>query len=149
MANYTYSMQEVEAQTGVNARTLRYWIRHRIVPKPIGRGRGARYDERHLLCARVTRVLREQGKSLHEIRNQIARSSPEELAALAPASRPVGADGTPVPPPAPTYPFSLWEIVSLSTGIALMVDPTRGAGVRRVADEIYRHYGTVRHDTRQ
>jgi hypothetical protein len=39
------------------------------------------------------------------------------------------------------YPAVLWEIVSLADGLVLLVNTTKGQFVRRMADEIYRHYG--------
>ena len=55
MAVGSYSIQQLQAETGVSARNLRYWIRLKLVPKPLGRGRGARYDDRHLVRVRDPR----------------------------------------------------------------------------------------------
>ena len=45
------------------------------------------------------------------------------------------------PPPAPSYPS--WELVTLVDGLVLMVNTTKGPLVRRIADDIHRHYGTM------
>jgi DNA-binding transcriptional MerR regulator len=134
-----FTIQELTAKTGVPARTLRHWIREKLVPKPNGRGRGARYDERHLIRTRVVQHLRAT-MSLRAIRSQIAAVSDEELAKLVPPVRAMTPEGLPAPPPAPTYPSTLWEVVHLMDGLVLMVNPTKPV-VRRIADEIYRYYG--------
>jgi hypothetical protein len=36
----------------------------------------------------------------------------------------------------------MWEVVELMDGLLLMVNPSKGAVLRRIADDIYRHYGT-------
>jgi hypothetical protein len=36
-----------------------------------------------------------------------------------------------------------WEVISLLDGMCLMVDPTKGVALRRVADEINRYYGAA------
>jgi DNA-binding transcriptional MerR regulator len=141
MSGETYTVQEFEAAVGVRARTLRYWIRRRLLPKPLGHGRGSRYGENHLLRAHAIQHLRNQNLSLNTIRNQLVGLSPAALRELVPAERrPRQIDEIPPPPPAPTYPSISWQVVQLMEGLSLMVNPARGAVVQRLADEIYRHY---------
>lgn len=146
MAVGTFTMQSLEQQTGVSARTLRHWIRQKVMPKPIGRGRGARYDDRHVVRARAVQHLRTSGRlSLAAIRSRISPLSDEQvLALIPPLPRPTTPDGVPVPPPAPTYPAQTWEVVVLMDGLLLMVNPSQGAVLRRIADEIYRYYAAPR-----
>lgn len=142
MATPPYSIQVLQAESGIPARTLREWIRRRLLPKPSGRGRAARYDDRHLVRARVVQHLRIRDESLAAIRARIAALSEQQLLSLLPpAPRPTTPEGVPLPPPAPTYPSISWEVVHLMDGISLMVNPNRGPAVRRIADEIYRYYG--------
>jgi DNA-binding transcriptional MerR regulator len=141
MAANLYSMQQLEAATGVTMRTLRQWIRLRLLPKPVGRGRGARYDQRHLVRAQVVLALRTKREPLRQIRQRIAELSEEQLGALVPAKpRATDATGVPIAPPEPSYPSNKWEVVYLMDGLTLMVSGDRGPLPRRVADEIYRHY---------
>jgi DNA-binding transcriptional MerR regulator len=141
MAGGSYSIQELQAQTGVSTRSLRYWIRLKLVPKPLGRGRGARYDERHLIRVRVIQHLRNQKLSTDAIRARIASRTDAEIAAMVPpAPRAVTPEGVPLPPAAATYPFQTWELVYLMEGLSLMVNPSFGPLVRRIADDIFRHY---------
>ena len=59
---------------------------------------------------------------------------------LPPIPRPTTPDGVPLPPAAATYPFTTWELVYLMDGLSLMVNPSLGPLVRRIADDIFRHY---------
>jgi DNA-binding transcriptional MerR regulator len=142
MTNDSYTIQTLEAATGIQRRTLRSWIRENLLPKPLGKGRRALYDVRHLVRARVVKQLRDQGKSLRAIRAQIKMLSEAELMTLLPREpRAVTAEGVPMPPPATTYPSVMWEVVPLMDGMMLMVDSRGRAGLRRIVEEIYRYYG--------
>lgn len=141
MAATTYSMKELEKNTGVQARTLRHWIRQKLLPRPLGTGRAARYLESHLRRAKAIAAMRAQGRSLRTIRARLSQLSEEQLLALVPTPRrALTAEGVPQPPPAPSYPAVSWELVTLADGLVLMVNPGAGPLVRRIADEIYRHY---------
>jgi hypothetical protein len=48
----------------------------------------------------------------------------------------------PTPLPEPSYPRASWEVVTLMEGLALMVNPTRGPALQRIADDILRRYGS-------
>ena len=137
----TFTMHDLERESGVAARTLRHWIRQKVLPKPVGKGRGARYDTRHLQRARAAQVLRAARLSLRAIRTRIGNLSEQELLALAPPPRKTTPEGLPAPPPEPSYPAVTWEVVELIGGLVLLVNTTKGPAVRRIADDIYRHYG--------
>lgn len=141
-AQPTYSMQSLQTASAVPARTLRSWVRAGVLARPHGSGRGARYDESHLLRARVARQLRTERLSLRAIRKRMSGLSDADLRALLPTR--TGApspDAVPAPPAPPRYPSTTWETVRLMDGLVLMVDAGRGMLLRRVADDIYRHYG--------
>lgn len=140
MPTGTYPIATLARETGVTERTLRHWILQKVLPKPIGRGRGARYDDRHLLRAKVIALLRSTEPSLDKIRMRIARLSDEQLKALLPRPRPPTVDGVPVPPAAPSYPAETWESVELMPGLVLLVNVGKGPVLRRIADQIYQHY---------
>lgn len=59
---------------------------------------------------------------------------------LPPSPRPVTPEGIPVPPSQATCPFTTWELVYLMDGLSLMVNPSFGPLVRRIADDIFKHY---------
>ena len=143
MAGKTYGIRELQGLAGVQARTLRHWIRQRLLPKPLGVGRGARYTEQHVLRARAILHLRGQRRSLPAIRKQLGQLSDEQVLAMLPrtSDKRLTAEGLPQPPPAPTYPSVTWEVVTLMEGLVLLVDSQRAPGLRRIADDIYRYYG--------
>jgi DNA-binding transcriptional MerR regulator len=138
----TYGMRELQGLAGVQPRTLRHWVKKRVLAKPLGRGRGARYTEAHVLRAKVIRELRTRGLSLSAIRTKLDALNEEQLSALLPQARPnaLTGEGMPSPPPAPAYPFVSWEVVALMDGLVLLVNASKGPGLRRVVDDIYRHY---------
>lgn len=139
----TYSIRELQGLAGVRARTVRNWVRKKVLPKPMGSGRGARYTESHVLRAKVTRHLRARGVSLPAIRRQLDGLREDQLVALLPPTAPStpAPDGVPAPPPAPNYPAVSWDVVTLMDGLVLLVNPSRGAAPRRIAADIYRYYG--------
>ena len=137
----TFTMPQLEQLTGVQARTLRHWIRKRLMPKPLGRGRGARYTQDHVLRAGAIRHLRSERASLNAIRNTLSQLNDEQIAALQPRANAPAADMIPEPPPEPSYPFQTWEVVTLMDGLVLLVSSGKGPALRRVANEIHRYYG--------
>lgn len=142
MGAVTYTMDGLAAASGVPARTLRQWIRMRLLPKPAGRGRAARYGDEHLLRARAVRHLRRAKVSVPKIRARLGGLDEGALRALVPPPpRVMSVDGVPPPPPAPSYPRTSWELVTLLDGLVLMVNPQRGPALQRIADDIFRHYG--------
>lgn len=108
----------------------------------LGRGRAARYTEQHVLRARVIGQLRSKRLPLRDIRAQLGRLTDEQMVAMLPRPRAahLTPEGLPQPPPAPSYPSVTWEVVALMEGLVLMVNSSKAPGVRRVADDIYRHY---------
>ena len=142
MTKATRGIQELAEQAGVSIRTLHHWTKLRVLPRPVGHGRSAQYTEGHVLRAQVIKHLREGKLALKAIHNKIAALNDEQLRALLPPdARASGGGNVSPPPPATTYPFHNWELVTLTNGLYLIVDPAQGA-LRRVADEIYRYYGT-------
>jgi DNA-binding transcriptional MerR regulator len=140
----TFTLKSLEEQSGVPARRLRNWIRLKLLPRPLGRGRSACYDAEHLLRARVVEHLRDAKLALPVIRRRMASMSAAELRALVPVVV-KGKEQTVVPTlPVPVaYPATMVESVRLMEGLTLLVDPAV-PGLRRLADEIYRHYGAAR-----
>ncbi|MEY2935428.1 MAG: hypothetical protein RL033_6177, partial [Pseudomonadota bacterium] len=141
----TFTIRELQRSTGVPVRTLRRWTKSKLLPKAMGRGRAARYGTEHLLRAQLIRQLRGERRSLREIRERLITSSLEQLAARLPrpmptAALPVPTVAPPVPTAAPAYPFTSWEVVQLSAGLALLVNPAQGPAVRRLAEQLYRQF---------
>lgn len=150
MAAKHYSMRELHEMAGVQGRTVRHWIRQKLIPKPLGKGRGARYTEQHVLLARVIQQLRTQRLSLRAIRARLAQLTPEQMTAMLPKPRDtrITAEGLPAPPPPPSYPSTSWEVVQLMDGLVLLVNSSKAPGLRRIANEIYRYYGGLHYGGR-
>jgi len=142
MAARTYSLRELQDLSGIQARTLRSWIKMKLISRPTGKGRGARYTEGQLLRARVIAQLRSKGTALRDIRAQLARLGDEQMSAMLRGARQVSEAQGPAPeaPPAPTYPSVTWEVIELMAGLVLLVNPAKGPVMRRIAEEIHRHY---------
>ena len=141
MGNGVYTIEELERLSGVRLRTLRHWAHEKLLPRPLGYGRAARYTDAHLLRAKVVRGLREQRVPLRTVRFRLSGKSDDELRALLPPEPPPTApDGVPLPPPPPIYPATQWELVTLMDGLLLLVNAERGPLPRRIAAEIHRHY---------
>lgn len=143
MASKYYSVHEVETRTGVNARTIRHWIRRRLLSPPRGRGRGAYYTETQVLRVLAIRHLRATGVSLDAIRAQLTGLNEEQLRAIVPPPPKSAAGGPPAPPPEPKYPAILRETVTSMDGLVLLVRADVPP-LRRLANDIYAHYGQAR-----
>ncbi len=75
-------MADLEEQTNLNARTIRYYISQGLLPSAHGRGPGATYDLGHLLRLRAILLLKAAHQPLEEIRDRLSRLSDDELAAM-------------------------------------------------------------------
>ena len=63
-----YSLLELAGLAGVAPRTVRYYLTERLVPAPLGRGRGRHYDDAHLNRLRKIRYYQSLGMELEAIR---------------------------------------------------------------------------------
>ena len=65
-----YTITELAKLSDVSVRTIRYYIQEGIIDRPLGRGRGAHFDDRHLLQLKRTRLLQSTGFDLNAIRDE-------------------------------------------------------------------------------
>lgn len=85
-----YAIADLEAETGFNARTIRYYITEGLLAPAHGRGPSAAYDKDHLLRLRFIQELKTAHLPLDEIREKVGELSIHDLEAhFAIASRPV------------------------------------------------------------
>jgi hypothetical protein len=56
-----YTASQLGQMSGVGERTVRYYVRERLIDPPDGRGRGAHFDDRHLGQLARVRTLQEAG----------------------------------------------------------------------------------------
>src|SRR3954453_13728860 len=69
------SIGELADAAGLSRRAIRFYVQQRLLPAPLGRGRGRHYDGSHLEALRRIAELQSAGHSLEAIR-QIQRGGP-------------------------------------------------------------------------
>jgi len=62
-----YDVYQMYGATGVEARTLHYYVQRRLIPPAIGSGPAARYTYEHVVRLRVLRLLKKREMTLREI----------------------------------------------------------------------------------
>lgn len=79
---YQYTMADLESETGIPARTIRYYITEGLLPAAKGRGKGATYSPEHLLRLKAVSALKQSHTPLSEIRERLAGIRQSDLAAM-------------------------------------------------------------------
>lgn len=79
---YRYAMADLEEQTGLTARTIRYYITEGLLPAANGRGPAATYELTHLLRLRLIQALKAEHVPLEGIRERLAGLSDREIEAI-------------------------------------------------------------------
>jgi DNA-binding transcriptional MerR regulator len=72
-----FTLQELAAEAGLPARTIRFYIGRGLVPGPVQAGRGAAYTSGHLARLRAVKRLQAKGRMLAEIARQLGAERPE------------------------------------------------------------------------
>lgn len=75
-----YSLQDLERETGVKARTIRYYITEGLLQPAYGRGPSATYDPDHLLRLQLIQRLKDERLSLADIKERLSHLTPEDIA---------------------------------------------------------------------
>jgi DNA-binding transcriptional MerR regulator len=123
---------------GLTRRAIRFYVQQKLLPPPLGRGRGRHYDDRHLEQLRRVIELQQHGHSLEAIR-QVLASRPVDGAngAVAGGGRLRNHDtqdpGQPAGPPssephapqAAVIAAELWTRLKITDGVELSFDTTR------------------------
>lgn len=79
---YRYTMADLIEETGLNARTIRYYISQGLLPPAQGRGPTATYGLSHLLRLRMIQLLKAAYRPLEEIKTRLQDLSDDEIAAM-------------------------------------------------------------------
>jgi DNA-binding transcriptional MerR regulator len=77
-----YTVSELEALTGVQRRTIHFYVKEGVIAAPEGSGGGARYGEEHILRLQLTRELQKSHLKLSGIREAMESLSTEEMRAI-------------------------------------------------------------------
>ena len=134
----TFNIDEICSLSGMNKRTVRYYIQHGLVSRPEGTGKGAWYTREHLQQLLAIAKWKEAGLSLERIRELVT-----------------GGDGTqPVPPPKPKQPGSVevWSHVYLADGLELQIEPNRSGlspeQLRTLAKAVMHAYSKIKEEVK-
>ena len=139
MVSGELSIGELAEAAGLSRRAVRFYVQQKLLPTPLGRGRGRHYDASHLQRLRRIAELQSAGHSLDAIR-RILDGKPVER----PAPDAENGDGRPVRPK-PTLTAELWTRVRLADGVELTFDSTKHQpdvaallALRDVARDVFR-----------
>jgi len=75
-----YTMPDLERESGVPARTIRYYIAQGLLQPAYGRGPAATYDSDHLLRLRYIQLLKDDRLSLSDIHERLNTLTPDDIA---------------------------------------------------------------------
>lgn len=147
----TWKLEELAQQTGVSARTIRYYVQRGLLPAPVFRGRDTVYSHEHLLKLKAIRRLQERFLSLDAIQHQLAHASPEALSSLLAEQDetnallpllPWPAPGTRAVPPVPGERWQRWQ---LAPGLELHLADSADAVTRRQAEALLNAFRQQHH----
>jgi DNA-binding transcriptional MerR regulator len=80
--SHRYTMADLEAETGLSARTIRFYIAQGLLPAARGRGVGATYGPTHLLRLKAIGLLKNDNTPLEQIRQRLQDMRDAELEAM-------------------------------------------------------------------
>lgn len=63
-----YTAEDLSRLVGLTARTVRFYVAEQLIDPPLGRGRGAHFDDRHVAQLKRVRQLQAAGLELSGIR---------------------------------------------------------------------------------
>jgi DNA-binding transcriptional MerR regulator len=78
-----YTARDLAARAGVSERTVRFYVAEGLLPPPVGRGRGAHYEQAHLTRLRLIRALQKGGGALETVRDYLDELGEDEAKAEA------------------------------------------------------------------
>jgi DNA-binding transcriptional MerR regulator len=111
------SIGDLADAAGISRRAVRFYVQQRLLPAPLGRGRGRHYDQSHLARLRRIAELQAAGHSLEAIRRILEGGD----AAEAPAAESRASKH----PPRPSLSAQLWTRLRLGEGVELHYDAAR------------------------
>ena len=117
-----YTAEHLAARVGLPVRTVRFYLREKLIDPPLGRGRGAHFDDRHVDQLLRVRGLRQVGLDLQTI-----RTGSENLTRLGQWSSALDAPERETKPNRPAGDLNLATAIRIpmAEGVELLVDPER------------------------
>lgn len=77
-----YRLADLERETGVSSRTIRYYITEGLLQPAYGRGPSATYDPDHLLRLRMIQQLKDERLTLNDIKERLSHLTPDDIAII-------------------------------------------------------------------
>ena len=114
MKSDVFSIGDLADAAGVSRRAIRFYVQQRLLPPPLGRGRGGHYDASHLERLRRIGELQAAGHSLDAIRRILETGEPVPPP-VAPPRR----------PPRATLSAELWTRLNFGGGVEVHYDAGR------------------------
>jgi DNA-binding transcriptional MerR regulator len=74
-----YAIGDLERETGISGRTIRFYIAEGLLPPAYGLGPAATYDPGHLLRLRYIKLLKDERLSLNDIRARLEQLTDEDI----------------------------------------------------------------------
>ena len=108
--NERLSIGELAAAAGLTRRAIRFYVSQKLLPVPLGVGRGRHYDDSHLARLKEIGRLQAAGYSLEQIRRVLAGE-----AGVVPA-------GLPAPAEQDAVRVELWRRLRIGEGAELSFD---------------------------
>lgn len=117
MVSGELSIGELAEAAGLSRRAVRFYVQQRLLPAPLGRGRGRHYDASHLERLRKIGELQAAGHSLDAVRRILGG---EPVAPPLPDNSPKRAGRA-----RPAMVAELWTRVAVAEGVELSFDATK------------------------
>jgi DNA-binding transcriptional MerR regulator len=111
------SISELAHAAGLSRRAVRFYVQQKLLPAPLGLGRGKHYDASHLRRIQQIRQLQLAGHSLTEIRQLLDNGAPPPAKEFEVPRAPKAA--------VPVLRAELWRRIQLAEGLELSFDATR------------------------
>lgn len=77
-----YTISDLERETGVSSRTIRYYIAEGLLQPAYGRGPSATYDSDHMLRLRMIQQLKDTRLPLTAIKERLDELTPDDIAVM-------------------------------------------------------------------
>ncbi len=131
-----YRLDELATESGVSARTVRYYVQRGLLPAPEFRGRDTTYGPEHLARLRAIKRLQEAWLPLDQIQTELEGRTEAEIDALA-IGRAEPAPPAEVELPPASEPVSRWRRWVIAPGLEIHLADDADEATRALAHELH------------